>query len=1691
MANWLGGNWTSQLDQLKKQVTDFTKDVLVAGEEDEDTNGEVNGESVQFPRQQLPQTEEDRLRTECHRLEQLRVETVQEKEKQCQQFRQLLLDKQEEISALEQMLSGDSEASVSDRDSSIESISKMLNVEVDQLVGAVNQLLKSQTQHVEEVQNLKETIKELEKRDEVCNGVGEEGINWDEERIKWGKEKTEFIEQIEQSNSTNLEMKSKLEQELETLKASLHEKDEEISKAVKEEKNILELERIEWEKEKKEIIHQLEQTRETNEDIITGLQDEVETLKESCQSKQEEISTLEQGREPDVKYSWEQEGMDVISRKENELKRLNEELMESNNNLENRLENLQLSHDDKELNLLKELKSSQDEIRRLESEVEKKSSAWSMLREELASNKVVYAKEQTENEAKISVIKKELERVKSSSESSGAESDSGNKTNKDLEKMEKLHLKELEKVKSEQQSQLGKIHREKIAECEEKITNVQADLSASEQKLEEVSREFQNKIEELNGEVEVGKQFKTDLQIKTADNLTMANNNKSLQEQLETLLESVASKDCAIEDLKQGHEKLLADVNVKNEESESLKIKIEEQSRELIEVKSKEIAATEKFSQLNNNYLESSEALSKKCQDMSDLELKLSQLENENKSMLQFKEELEVKLKEKRQNSSESEEAYNKKCEELSQMKNSFLESQESFGKKCEDASHLEAKLDQLTHDNVELTQTKDQLGVQITELMASKENISVELLELKQNYTIKENDLVSAILREQQTQEELANKESGFLFLQDQQLKLNAQLKAKDVTEQSLMFKIAELSSKIEDRREEEILRLTEEKNCQASLQEEKINTLTETNSYLMKDKDELLNKQKIDEELLEKFKLKVSSLNEAGQKLTLELDEQAKLLTTSRNNETDLHNAIATLKNINETLSFSDQEHKTETKTLKANVDQLKAELKELAAARKEEVEQNEKDIDESEDTGIDKNMIQVLNEKIRENSLMKSECSHLMSSLSTEREEKERLEKQLEESVQTYSHMNTDAIKKLSLLVRDKDLEISSLNERYKSLLEVIQNEKHIEKEECEKENVSKEKFSTLENEIRRLTEENLRLVQSCDKNPDNVLIDQKETWKNKEIVENSNELLYLKGRIADLEKKLNMVGQSRRRYLSEDLPTSEGSNSEVKGNSETPVKQADQEEATARLAEEARMSARKLETKQMQLSSMEQQMAGIGEELREERERGVEVGKQLAVARDHQAQLQLILQEKDQEVERTRRSLASLQSLLDEKRSSSESQQAEAMKYIGECRRLEEELAKMARERDQGLAQASNRSEEAADLRREVAGIIEKKRRVEGEVERLRGHLVAVEEGYTNDLIHGEERERELRKRVAHLEDKVRVYTVEQTEATHDATEAVEQLKSALNVATTQRDKFSDQLSTATAQLREKNSSLRNLQLALEGFQRQKENELKHLEKNCNARIAVEQKAVRVVEEQLRTAKLQLDRANTGLEAAVRLGEQIENKNIVIANLKQEMNAREDLLKQAQEKINNFNTSNVGKVDRSLVKNIVIGYVTADSTKKLEVLRIVATVLDFNQEERARTGLDGSAGGWLYGLMGGGTRSRNPSVSGPPPDLDQSIAQAFVRFLENESSPRIAPTLPAVEMARHKEEQMGRHSPRRPSGSPMPLLLSPMPSLNHTPSILKSVLDQMPEGEVVANGDLSVNGSASSMPAPDTV
>ena len=107
-----------------------------------------------------------------------------------------------------------------------------------------------------------------------------------------------------------------------------------------------------------------------------------------------------------------------------------------------------------------------------------------------------------------------------------------------------------------------------------------------------------------------------------------------------------------------------------------------------------------------------------------------------------------------------------------------------------------------------------------------------------------------------------------------------------------------------------------------------------------------------------------------------------------------------------------------------------------------------------------------------------------------------------------------------------------------------------------------------------------------------------------------------------------------------------------------------------------------------------------------------------------------------------------------------------------------------------------------------------------------------------------------------------------------------------------------------------------------------------------------------------------------------------------------------------------------------MDRYLVKNLVVGYTVADASKKAEILKIIATVLDFNEEERSKTGLGrgNTSQGWLTSWFGSspkgdsreaGHRATTSGEVQAATGLDLGLAQAFVKFLETESKPKAPP------------------------------------------------------------------------------
>lgn len=72
----------------------------------------------------------------------------------------------------------------------------------------------------------------------------------------------------------------------------------------------------------------------------------------------------------------------------------------------------------------------------------------------------------------------------------------------------------------------------------------------------------------------------------------------------------------------------------------------------------------------------------------------------------------------------------------------------------------------------------------------------------------------------------------------------------------------------------------------------------------------------------------------------------------------------------------------------------------------------------------------------------------------------------------------------------------------------------------------------------------------------------------------------------------------------------------------------------------------------------------------------------------------------------------------------------------------------------------------------------------------------------------------------------------------------------------------------------------------------------------------------------------------------------------------------------------------------RVDKSLLKNLLIGYIVAPNNDKSQILKLISSVLDFNQQESDKVGLNKGHTGWLNSILHGndGTTSSGQSQNG---------------------------------------------------------------------------------------------------------
>uniref|UniRef100_A0A1Y1MJS9 GRIP domain-containing protein n=2 Tax=Photinus pyralis TaxID=7054 RepID=A0A1Y1MJS9_PHOPY len=317
----------------------------------------------------------------------------------------------------------------------------------------------------------------------------------------------------------------------------------------------------------------------------------------------------------------------------------------------------------------------------------------------------------------------------------------------------------------------------------------------------------------------------------------------------------------------------------------------------------------------------------------------------------------------------------------------------------------------------------------------------------------------------------------------------------------------------------------------------------------------------------------------------------------------------------------------------------------------------------------------------------------------------------------------------------------------------------------------------------------------------------------------------------------------------------------------------------------------------------------------------------------------------------------------------------------------------------------------------------------------ELERLRMHLVEVEEMYTQELVQAEQKNKEMQAKVNEIEAREKNSNYVYTSANIRANQQVETLQTQLQLVGNQRDELRVKISDIEDENNRHVAALTNLQLVLEQFQKEKEKDVFNETERIRRQIVLEQRVQDALREENGNLRAQLDESKQGLQAAARLTDQLEKSKKHINALKEEVAKLQEKLQVRDSSYRELHAQADTKIDKSLIKNLIIGYVSSSANDQKQILKIIATVLDFNKKENEKVSLSKQQhSGWLASILSSNAAANDQN--------QQSLSAAFVRFLEDESRPKVLPNL----LASNRSEASGSSASSTPPPSQSPLILS---------------------------------------------
>ncbi|TDG41997.1 hypothetical protein AWZ03_011571 [Drosophila navojoa] len=288
----------------------------------------------------------------------------------------------------------------------------------------------------------------------------------------------------------------------------------------------------------------------------------------------------------------------------------------------------------------------------------------------------------------------------------------------------------------------------------------------------------------------------------------------------------------------------------------------------------------------------------------------------------------------------------------------------------------------------------------------------------------------------------------------------------------------------------------------------------------------------------------------------------------------------------------------------------------------------------------------------------------------------------------------------------------------------------------------------------------------------------------------------------------------------------------------------------------------------------------------------------------------------------------------------------------------------------------------------------------------DLERLRAHLVEIEELHTQESVELQRELDEARAKHAALQTEVSKSSTAYTSASIRANQQAETLQAQHALLMQQRDELLAKIGQFEDREQKQQAALTNLQCALEQFQNDKEHEITLATQRIRREMQAQLEQQAHLQSELNALQQQLAEANQGLRAASRLSDQLEAGQQTIAVLRDEVDSLKEANRKLEQSLSSSESSQTDKIDKSLIKSLLIGYVVSGNAgDKQQVLRMISSLLDFSAQESDKVGLNKPQSSWLGNILGGGGGASSSASSG-----NDNLVQAFVKFLEQESQPQ---------------------------------------------------------------------------------